>query len=246
MVEQRFPIVLRRRFMVLLTALALAGCPFAFNQDFGAEVKLVGPAGTACADGGDGEIIVFCQHFEEQDGVGWRANAIAKALGEILEGETRIDGDVGGTVQADARLYQTFVVESDTLNPGDPVPNLVLDATLFGRFLERASGGPATSSVHYKVQIWTAGCSATGCGVPTSPTTLVDLMLDSNSDRYFHPRPTVPVAGFLVGDVFGAKAELVLTSQPLGPGERVGVEANADFDFRDLDEEAVVARLAGP
>ena len=230
------------RTLLLLAALALAGCPFAYNANLGAEVKLALPDGRSCARGGDGVTLVVCSVGVETDDFEYDVRVVAKGLGEDLEATTDIQGDAGGTASADGDVYQTFVVTSDTLALGAPV-ELVILASLFGQFFESPKAG--LSRVTYFVEYWTDGCSASGCGAPTNPTTVADFESLSSLVTFFSPSVEEPLGGLAVGDVFGVRASIHAETDSPSPSGRARADAFGDFDIRDPADvpEARVTRL---
>jgi hypothetical protein len=230
------------RTTLLLAALALAGCPFAFNANLGAEAKLALPDGRSCARGGDGKNLAICSAGVETNDYEYNVRAVAKGLGEDLEATTDIQGDAGGPASADGDVYQTFIVTSDTLASGEPV-DLVILASLFGQFFESPTAG--LSRVTYFAEYWTDGCNASGCGAPTNPMTVADFEVLSSLVTFFSPAVEEPLAGLAVGDVFGVRASLHVETDSPSPGGRARADAFGDFDIRDpADEpEAGVIRL---
>jgi hypothetical protein len=230
------------RTALLLAGLALAGCPVAFDANLGAEVRVNGPDGRSCAKGGDGEKLAICQIGLETNDYEYEARAVAKGLGEDLEGTTDIQGDAGGHADANGEVYQTFVVVSDMLVPGTPV-DLVIVAHLFGSFWE--SPPAALSQVTYFVEYWTDGCNASGCGAPVNPTVVADFDVLSGLVPFFTPSVEEPLVGLAVGDVFGVRADLRVRTASPAPGGRARADAFGDFDIRDPAPvpDAAVARL---
>jgi hypothetical protein len=230
------------RAALLLAGVALAGCPVAFDANLGAEVRVTGPDARSCAKGGDGETLAFCQIGVETNDYEYEAKAVAKGLGEDLEGTTDIQGDAGGNAAANGEVYQTFVVVSDTLAAGTPV-DLVILASLFGSFWE--SPPAALSQVNYFVEYWTDGCDASGCGAPVNPTVVADFDVPSGLVSFFSPSVEEPLAGLAVGDVLGVRAELRVVTNSPSPGGRARADAFGDFDIRDPAPapEAAVVRL---